>query len=68
MPYATVEDLPLSLRHRLPPHAHEIYRAAFNHAFAANVGERDREARAHRIAWGAVRRSYAKDGARWVPL
>ncbi|MCC6946243.1 MAG: ChaB family protein [Bradyrhizobiaceae bacterium] len=51
MPYATNADLPASVRNHLPPHAQDIYREAFNHAFAAHAGEPDHEARAHRIAW-----------------
>jgi cation transport regulator len=66
MPYATNADLPASVRNRLPPHAQDIYREAFNHAFAAHRGEADREARAHRIAWAAVKRSYQKIGDEWV--
>jgi cation transport regulator ChaB len=32
MPYDTNEDLPDSVARHLPPHAQDIYRAAFNHA------------------------------------
>jgi cation transport regulator len=35
MPYRSNEDLPSSVTRHLPPHAQDIYRAAFNHAFAA---------------------------------
>ncbi len=63
MPYATNEDLPISVRRHLPPHAQDIYREAFNHAFSAYPAE---EERAHRIAWSAVKRSYVKVGASWV--
>jgi cation transport regulator len=64
MPYASNEDLPPSVRVHLPPHAQDIYRAAFNHVFERyGAGE---EARAHRIAWAAVKRSYEKLGDRWV--
>lgn len=66
MPYAVNQDLPLSVRHVLPPHAQDIYREAFNHAFEAHAKEPDRELRAHRIAWGAVKRRYVKDEAGWV--
>lgn len=68
MPYATNADLPAAVRHPLPPHAQDIYRAAFNHAFAAHAGEPGQDEIAHRIAWAAVKRSYVKDGDRWVPL
>jgi cation transport regulator len=66
MPYGTINELPPSVRKNLPTHAQEIYREAFNHAFAAHAGEQDQEARAHRIAWAAVKRKYAKEGGQWV--
>lgn len=68
MPYASNTDLPPSVRGHLPEHAQDIYRAAFNHAFAAHAADADREEIARRIAWAAVKRSYVKDGGRWVPL
>ena len=55
MPYASVEDLPLPVRAHLPLHAREIYLGAFNNASA------------HRVAWAAVKRKYAKSGDQWVP-
>jgi cation transport regulator len=67
MPYPFNADLPPSVRTHLPDHAQDIYREAFNHAFAAHTGETDREQRSHMIAWAAVKRSYAKDGAVSVP-
>jgi cation transport regulator len=67
MPYATNAALPASVRQHLPPHAQDIYRAAFNHAFAAHSGDRRQEEAAHRIAWAAVKRVYIKVGNRWVP-
>ena len=42
MPYPTNDDLPGSVRRHLPPHAQDIYREAFNHAFAAHFGEEQR--------------------------
>jgi len=66
MPYRINADLPASVRDHLPPHAQDIYRAAFNHAFAAHAGDSRQEEIAHRIAWAAVKRSYVKDGDRWV--
>ena len=39
MPYPTNEDLPNSITRHLPPHAQDIYRAAFNNAFAAHAGD-----------------------------
>jgi cation transport regulator len=64
MPYASSEDLPQSVRAHLPPHAQDIYREAFNHAFD-RYGFAD-EGRAHRIAWAAVKRKYEKIGNEWV--
>ncbi|WP_042300592.1 ChaB family protein [Paraburkholderia kururiensis] len=66
MPYASNDDLPPSVRNHLPPHAQDIYREAFNHAFAAHAGDPDHEEIAHRIAWAAVKRSYVKDADVWV--
>lgn len=67
MPYRSNADLPLPLRRRLPGHAQDIYRAAFNNACAASRNAPDCEQRAHRIAWGAVKRTYVKFGAHWIP-
>jgi hypothetical protein len=39
MPYRVNADLPASVRDHLPPHAQDIYRAAFNHAFASHAGK-----------------------------
>ena len=66
MPYASNDDLPPSVRNHLPPHAQDIYREAFNHAFAAHSGDPRQEEAAHRIAWAAVKRSYEKLGDNWV--
>ncbi len=66
MPYAIDEDLPPSVRNHLPPHAQDIYREAFNHAYAAHQNDPRQEEAAHRIAWAAVKRSYVKVGSEWV--
>ncbi len=66
MPYRVNEDLPDPVTRHLPPHAQDIYREAFNHAFAAHAGEARQEEAAHRIAWAAVKRSYVKIGDSWV--
>jgi cation transport regulator len=66
MPYLINEDLPPRVRTHLPEHAQGIYREAFNHAFAAHAGDPRQEEAAHRIAWGAVKRSYVKVGDEWV--
>jgi cation transport regulator len=67
MPYRSNVDLPAPVRNHLPDHAQDIYREAFNHAFAAHAGEVRQEEIAHRIAWAAVKRSYVKLGDQWVP-
>ncbi|HXW27480.1 MAG TPA: ChaB family protein [Xanthobacteraceae bacterium] len=66
MPYAANSDLPPPVRRVLPAHAQDIYRKAFNHAFAAYGAQDGGEERAHRIAWAAVKRSYRKVGDVWV--
>jgi cation transport regulator len=45
-----------------------IYRAAFNYAFAAYGGHPRQEAAAHRIAWTAVKRSCAKVGDKRIAV
>jgi cation transport regulator len=60
MPYRSISDLPESVRAHLPPHAAEIYLAAFNNAWLQHGGDPDGEASAHRIAWSAVKRRYHK--------
>jgi cation transport regulator len=70
MPYASNADLPPTLQRRLPPHAQEIYRAAFNNAWArfADEGPARQEEAAHRIAWAAVKRRYRKSGEGWIAI
>lgn len=65
MPYSRNEDLPAGVREHLPAHAQEIYRAAFNHAYAAHQNDPRQEEAAHRIAWGAVKRQYEKRDGLW---
>lgn len=67
MPYVANRELPPSVRSHLPDHAQDIYREAFNHAYAAHAGEVDRERRSHMIAWAAVKRGYVKADGQWVP-
>ncbi len=70
MPYASNDDLPLAIRGHLPPHAQDIFRAAFNSAWAS-YGAREparREEIAHRVAWAAVKRRYRRAGDAWVPI
>ena len=66
MPYQANDDLPASVQAHLPPHAQDIYREAFNHAFAAHIGDPRQEEAAHRIAWAAVKHSYVKVGGSWI--
>jgi cation transport regulator len=58
MPYQKTSELPESVRDALPPHAEEIYKEAYNSAYEEYGHD---EARAHRVAWGAVKRKYHKD-------
>jgi cation transport regulator len=68
MPYNSVDDLPDSVRLHLPEHALEIYRSAFNHAWATYADRGSaREEIAHRVAWAAVKRRYRKADGEWVP-
>jgi cation transport regulator len=66
MPYRSNLDLRASVRNHLPPHAQDVYREAFNHAFASHAGDPRQEEVAHRIAWSAVKRGWMKVGDRWV--
>jgi cation transport regulator len=66
MPYATNADLPQSVRHVLPPYAQHIYRECFNSAFESYHRSERREEIAHRVAWAAVKKRYAKRGGVWV--
>jgi len=68
MPYASTEDLPVSIRAHLPEHAQEIYLHAFNHAW---IEYRDcepgrLEETAHRVTRSAVKRKYQKSGSHWI--
>ena len=66
MPYAVNADLPPSVHSHLPEHAQDIFREAFNHAFAARVGDPRQVEAAFRIAWAAVKREYEKVGDQWA--
>lgn len=74
MPYTTTKDLPYRVRSVLPIHGQVIYKKAFNNAYQeyANPNNRrddaDREAVAHKVAWGAVKRKYHKSyKGKWIP-
>ncbi len=66
MPYRTTTELPPAVSKHLPPRARQIYREAFENAWAqyASPSARrlggTREQAAHRVAWAAVKRGYAK--------
>ena len=56
----------------LPEHAQEIYRKAFNNAWDEyedpdeRRGQASRDETAHKVAWAAVKKVYAKgDDGRW---
>ena len=68
MPYTSTDDLPLPVQAHLPPHALEIYLAAFNNAWDDYIdrGPADREQTAHRVAWAAVKHKYVKLGDSWI--
>lgn len=67
MPYASNDQLPPGVRHKLPVEAQNIYREAFNHAweFYKNPDKRhaghSHEETAHSVAWSAVEKKYKKD-------
>jgi cation transport regulator len=64
MPYETKTELPESVKDNLPSHAHDIYKEAYNSAWDQYDHDEDR---AHRIAWGAVKKSYHKnESGKWV--
>ena len=70
MPYRHNKDLPADLRRLLPPHAQDIFRAAFNAAWEryGADGHADRDEVAHRVAWAAVKHSYRKQDGAWLPI
>jgi cation transport regulator len=72
MPYASIRDLPESVREHVPSHAQEIYRAAFNSAWdqydrpSERRGDASREETAHKVAWSAVKEKYERaDDGMW---
>ena len=66
MPYHAKKDLPDSVQHVLPAHAQAIYKEAFNSAWekykdtASRHDDASREETAHKVAWAAVKKEYAK--------
>ena len=72
MPYRSRSELPESVRNVLPVHAQDIYKQAFNSAYdqydepEERRGDADQEETAHKVAWSAVKKSYAKgDDGKW---
>lgn len=71
MPYQSTSELPDSVKNVLPPHAQEIYLAAFNHAWEEykspqkRATPESREEVAHKVAWAAVKKKYEKVGDTW---
>ncbi|PWC11895.1 putative cation transport regulator ChaB [Brenneria corticis] len=72
MPYSATSSLPDSVKNVLPTHAQEIYKEAFNSAWEQykdaddRRGDDSREETAHKVAWSAVKQTYAKgDDGRW---
>jgi cation transport regulator len=65
MPYASLHDLPPAVR-KLPLHAQEMFRAAFNAAWQSHATTANREETAFRIAWAAVKKRFCKVGKVWV--
>ncbi|OJX48179.1 MAG: cation transport regulator ChaB [Chloroflexi bacterium 44-23] len=69
MPYKSISQLPESVKNVLPKHAQEIYKEAYNSAWEEydlpeeRRDNNSREETAHRVAWGAVKKSYQKDEA-----
>lgn len=66
MPYACNEDLPPRVREHLPPHAQDIFRDAFNHAWHEYAEDGRREEIAFRVAWAAVKKQYEKIDGQWA--
>jgi cation transport regulator len=61
MLYGSVNELPDTVRHSLPEEAQEVYRDAFNKAYA---GTPDHE-RATQSAWSAVRVKWEEHAEGW---
>jgi cation transport regulator len=73
MPYRSNQELPDSVRNVLPSHAQDIYREAFDHAWdeysdpSKRREDESLEEVAHKVAWAAVKKQYAKVGNEWRP-
>jgi cation transport regulator len=69
MQYETVKQLPVTIRDVLPEKAKEIYRKAYNQAWAKYArdahGGLNQQGLAHQQAWMAVKREYVFDLDQW---
>lgn len=69
MPYASLADLPASVKDSLPKHGQEIFISAFNSAYDGTCVDReDQEACSNAIAWSAVGKKYKKTDDKWVEI
>lgn len=64
MPYKTNADLPESIRNSLPAEAQAIFRSAYNSHKERHPDASEEDCM--KVAWGAVKRTYKKEGGRWV--
>ena len=61
------------VKDKLPAHAQDIYREAFNNAWdeykdaSKRRGNKSLEEVAHKVAWAAVKQKYEKVGEEWRP-
>ena len=72
MQYETAKELPVTIRDVLPEKAKEIYRKAYNQAWADYDqdahGGLNRQGLAHQQAWMAVKREYVFELDQWHPI
>lgn len=75
MPYQTNDDLPASIRKKLPKQGQDIFREAFNSAYIEYKEPGKRRKRqdpthvvAYKVAWNAVKTKYRKNetSGKWV--
>ena len=67
MPYVSNDDLPPSVRNHLPEDAQDVFRAAFNHAWAQYADDPRREEIAFRVAWSTIKKQgYHKGDGEWI--
>ncbi|HBG27053.1 MAG: cation transport regulator [Planctomycetes bacterium GWF2_41_51] len=67
MPYKKKKDLPAKVKKALPKHAQDIYKETYNSSVERykkpskrRSKSQPKEQAAHRTAWGAVKKKYAK--------